>query len=153
MGTIGVSKDEIVQDALASLVDDLPNNAFTFIDDVAEILKSAMMDITPIGETSQLHDLTTILYLGDLVRYIYSEAPYFDDVVDGHYVFGPVFSDKQRRWWFWYLRTELGGVYTPKVGSGNRMEGNDYPLVAIDNADPDIEQRASDFLDLITSGD
>jgi hypothetical protein len=150
LGNLDLKKEEedIISD-LQSMKEFLPILAVLFMDDVGEILKESLQLFTPIGDTQQLHDLIVVESMGDLVRYIYSEADHFDPVVDGHMVYGPVFSDKQRRWWFWYLDAVLGGSYEPKVGSGNKLPANDYPSLAVEDADGSIELRAEEFLDQI----
>ena len=149
MGTLDVSNDgATVSGELQDILDNLLGSANDFMDDIGAILQENMEIVTPIGDTNDLYDKTTVESEG-LQRSIYSKSDHFDPVVDGHMVYGPVFSDRQRRWWFWYLENFLGGDYDVKVGSGNKMEANDYPLEAVDLADGDIEMRASEFLDLI----
>jgi hypothetical protein len=152
LGTLTVTKHETITPELEGLISDLIPQASIMMDDIGGIYKNAMQDVTPIGETNQLHDLTLVESFGELDRYISSEASYFDAVTDGHMVYGPVFSDLQRRWWFWYLNNVLGGEYEVKVGSGNKMAGNDYPSEAMDMADNDVESRVNEFLDFLVGG-
>lgn len=149
MGSVETSLNQTVTDEIDALIGDINDQGSVMMDDIADIYKNAMQDVTPIGETSQLYSLTLVESFGDMDRYISSEADYFDPVVDGHMVYGPVFSDLQRRWWFWYLYAVLGGEYDVKVGSGNKMTGNDYPSEAFDNADADVEARVNEFLDYL----
>jgi hypothetical protein len=149
MGSLEANKSETITDELEGLLGELMPQGILMMDDIGEIYKNAMQDVTPIGETQQLYAQTLVESFGDMDRYISSEADHFDPVVGGHIVYGPIFSDLQRRWWFWYLNSVLGGEYTPKVGSGNKLPGNDYPSEAFVNADADVEARVNEFLDYL----
>jgi len=149
LGSINTTKNEDITPDLISLIGDVKDEGSNMMDDIGDIYKNAMQDVTPIGDTQQLWSLTLVESFGDMDRYISSEADYFDPVVDGHIVYGPIFSDLQRRWWFWYLNAVLGGDYDVKVGAGNKMEGNDYPSEAFDNADADVTARVNEFLDYL----
>ena len=147
--TFNVNK-ETVYDLYEKIISETPDDVVQMLDDVADIYKESMNIEAPMV-TGNLMDLHVVESLGTYDRYIYSEAPYFDYVVDGHFLFGPVYSDKQRRWWFWYLANVLGGDYTPKVGSGNRLEGNNYPTRAYYDAQASVEIRLQEFLENIGS--
>lgn len=147
MGYIQLIKQDKVTPELQAKIDEIFGKANETMDDIGDIYREAMEQVTPIGETQDLYNATTVDSEGPLTRVIYSAMYYFDYVVGGHAVYGPIFSDLQRRWWFWYLYNVLGGVYN------NRTNGfqppNDYPAEAFDNAEPDVDRRLDEFLDWI----
>ena len=151
MGTLDVTNDgATVSGELQDILDNLLGSANEFMDDIGAILQENMELVTPIGDTNDLYDKTTVEVEG-LQRSVYSKSDHFDPVVDGHMVYGPVFSDRQRKWWFWYLENFLGGDYDVKVGSGNKMEGNEYPTRAYYDAQSSVDMRLQEFLDNIGS--
>ncbi len=119
------------------------------MDDVGDIYLDAMQQVTPIGETGDLYYQTCVESEGALKRTIYSTSPHWDFVAGGHDVLGPIFSDLQRRWWFWYLYNVLGGWYERKTMG--YYEGVDYPLVAFENGEGGVNNRLDEFLDWIVS--
>ena len=150
MGFMEIRKgnDEVTPD-LHDKQDNLLVQAIVTLDIIAELYKEFMQAVTPIGETNQLHDLTDIFSDDTLSRWIISEAPHFDWIVPGHAVYGPIFSDKQRRWWFWYLNNVLGGEYTNNAMG--KTGPNDYPQIAFDMAEGDVNAEAEEFLNWIVT--
>lgn len=150
MGFMEIRKgiDEVTPD-LQDKRDNLLIQAIVTLDIIAELYKEFMQAVTPIGETNQLHDLTNVFSDDTLSRWIGSEAPHFDWIVPGHNVHGPIFSDRQRRWWFWYLNNVLGGEYANKTDG--KTEPNDYPLIAFEMAEGDVNAQAEEFTDWIVS--
>ncbi|MCE7699503.1 MAG: hypothetical protein K8E24_012100 [Methanobacterium paludis] len=142
---------DTVQNIYDRIVSELPDNTVDLLDDLGEIYKESMDNDAPYL-TGFLVSMHIVEQLGTYDRYIYSEADYFDSVVGGHTVWGPIFSDTQRKWWFWYLANVLGDSYEPKVGSGNKMEGNNYPMRAYYDAQGAKDARVQDFLSKIGSG-
>ena len=65
---------------------------------------------------------------------------YAADVHEGHVVAGPLNSDRQRKWWFATLKDEYGGEYTPKVGTGNKSDGNPFFDRALDTVEGNLEE-------------
>jgi len=148
MGYVQLTKDDQVSPALQEILDTIDNYAESTMDDIGDIELDAMQFIVPIGETGELgHDLI-VENEGGLSRSIYSLSDHWDAVVGGHNVFGPIFSDKQRKWWFWYLWNVLGGEYDNKTDG--YLPGNDFPLIAMEMADSNVEARVNEFLDQIT---
>lgn len=147
MGFIELRKDDQVSPALQEELDQLMPQAESTMDDVGNIYLDATQQVTPIGETGDLFHETIVESDGPLSKIIYSTSSHWDYVVGGHDVFGPIFSDLQRRWWFWYLNEVLGGWYENKTMG--YYEGVDYPLSAFENAEPEIENRLDDFLNQI----
>jgi hypothetical protein len=140
--TFTIGKDT-VQGLYQKLVDELPDDTTLLLDDLSEIYKENM-DIEAPYLTGYLISMHIVEMLGTYDRYIYSDASYFDDVVGGHAVYGPIFSDKQRRWWFWYLKNVLGGSYENKTDG--HQPGNDYPTRAYYNAQSAIDARIQEYL-------
>lgn len=145
MGTIDLSIKDEASPFIQSKVDDFIPQAITMMDDIADIYKQGLEDNAPIGETGELGDLSTWDSIGTLERFIFSASDHFDPIVKGHTILGPYTSDKQLRWWFWYLWNELGGSYEPKYGTGNKTEANDYPAIAFEDADSAIDDRVDEF--------
>lgn len=151
MGSVNIVKgvDEatpFIEEMLSSL---LPKTS-DLLDDLTEIQVEEMQVETPIGETHELHDLTIGISQGELTRYIFSASGHFEPVVEGHVVHGPIFSDLQRRWWFWYLWNVLGGEYVNKTNGF--QPPNDYPSTSFSMAEDAINPRLEQFLDELTGG-
>ncbi|MBZ2167008.1 hypothetical protein [Methanobacterium spitsbergense] len=140
--TFKIGKDN-VYNLYQKIIDGLPDDTILLLDDLAEIYKDNM-DIEAPNLTGFLISMHVIEQLGTYDRYIYSEASYFDDVVSGHAVYGPIFSDLQRRWWFWYLQNVLGGEYENRTDG--RQPGNDYPTRAYHNAQSAIDYRLHEYI-------
>lgn len=147
MGTINIRKEGEALKYVKDKAKQIKPQAKEMIDDVADIYFDALQDRTPIGETKKLYKLATIKIESFLARYIYSKATYFDWIVGGHKVYGPIFSEKQRRWWFWYLHNVLGGSYKRKTDG--KTEPNDYPLDAFTKSDSNVNARVNKYLDWI----
>lgn len=147
MGYITLTKNDQVTPELQAKIEEILGKASDTMDDIGDIYKDYMQELTPIGETQDLYDATFVDSDGQLKRTIYSAMYYFDCVVGGHAVYGPIFSDLQRRWWFWYLYNVLGGVYENKTNGF--QPPNDYPQEAFDNAQMDVDVRLDEFVDWI----
>jgi len=148
MGTIEFKIDkESLETEFQEKLNELPTKASNFMDEIAEIYLKEMQYLTPV-QTGNLVLFTIIEEFGELGRSIYSTASYFDWIVGGHNVYGPIFSDLQRRWWFWYLNTILGGSYTNKT-SGYKG-GDDYPLEAFYNSESDVDNKLDEFATWLT---
>ncbi|KYC53875.1 MAG: hypothetical protein AMQ22_00075 [Candidatus Methanofastidiosum methylothiophilum] len=119
-----------------------------FVGDVLDIYKFSMQDIAPERQGNTKRNIT-VERLSDSLGFVYSEVDWWDPLVGGHAVYGPIFSERQRRWWFWYLNTVLGGVYVNKTEG--YKGGDDFPLEAFYNAEADVESRISEFGDLLVS--
>ena len=132
---------ETIQAIYEALREDFPDKFSQLMEDLAEIYRLYMVDFSP-WITSNMRQMMEKDDTGDYSWYVYSDVPYFDDVVGGHKVYGPIFSDKQRRWWFWYLKNVLGGSYTSKGG----YSGNDFPAQAYDAASGEIDAKIQEFL-------
>lgn len=141
--TLTINKDELTNYSSGKL-GELNSKAGSFLDEIAEIYKDSMVDEAPevSGETKRQ---TIWEYIAEFIRSVYSTVPWWDALVGGHAVYGPIFSDKQRRWWFWYLNTVLGGSYVNKTNG--YYPGNDYPSIAFDNAEGSVDQKLEEFLD------
>lgn len=120
-------------------------------DGIGEIIRGAMVSEAPY-KWSDLREGHTVEDIGPLEKYIYSDVPHFEPIVKGHIIMGVNNSERQRRWWFWYLANELGGSYTVKHGTGNKTPENDYPARALINAEGDIEARLDQFLQELIGG-
>lgn len=138
-----------VQGVYLNLVGEFPNDSVILVDDLAEIYRGYMADESPfvIGD---MREGLVIENIGMYGRYVFSDVPYFDAVVAGHWVYGPIFTEKQLKWWFWYLRVMLGGEYVNKTDGFK--EGNDFPSRAYEKAQPRIDDRIQQFLTNIGSG-
>lgn len=147
MASVIISRDDQITPYLESVKGDLPGKSSAFMDNMGDLLVEELQVESPIGETQELHDLAMWLPQGDLIRYIFSASGHFDPVVDGHEIMGVFQTPKQTRWWFWYLKNELGGSYTVKYGTGNKTPENDYPARALVNADGEIELMLDTFYD------
>lgn len=145
MGSANISKDDQITPYIEGVRSDLPGKSTTFMDNMGDLLVEELQVESPIGETQELHDLAMWLPQGDLVRYIFSASGHFDPVVEGHEIMGVFLTEKQTRWWFWYLNNVLGGSYDVKYGTGNKTPENDYPARALANADSDIEMELDQF--------
>lgn len=76
-------------------------------------------------------------------------APYFRPVVEGHRTLTTV---KQRKWWFWHLRNNLGGNYTRKTkGPKGQVPPNDYMNKAFHNMMPNIKAKVKNFMKWLVS--
>lgn len=113
-------------------------------DGIGEIYRGAMVSEAPF-KWGDLREGHTVEDVGSLEKYIYSDVPHFEPVVKGHKVAGINNSPRQRRWWFWYLKNELGGEYTPLTNG--KVEENDYPSRAMINAEGEVDARLQSFLD------
>lgn len=147
MGILQISKNDEVSPYVEGVIDYFQSNSSGLMDDIGDIGVEEMQVVNPIGETQQLNDLTMWIPQGEFVRYIFSAAGHFEPVVAGHVILGPMLTEKQRKWWFWYLHNVLGGEYTVKYGTGNKTPGNDYPAEALINMDDPVEVRLQEFLD------
>ena len=141
-----ISKDELTG-FMQSMMDRFMPETDSMLDDLGEIYVEEMQTANPIGETHELNDLTMVLSEDEFTRYIFSAAGHFVPVVEGHDVFGPIFSDKQRAWWFWYLNNVLGGVYDNKTDG--YLEGNPYPAEAFEMADGEVQDRMQVYMNNI----
>lgn len=139
----------ITRPDLESIIENFMDKTVQHLDNIADIYKSYLASEAPIGETHELSDLSMWEALGQLERFIFSASGHFDPLVKGHKVFGPIFSDLQRRWWFWYLLNELGGVYMNKTDG--QTEPNDYPQDAYDAAESDVDSELQDYLEDLVS--
>ena len=146
--TYNIGKQSLY-DFYQKLISEIPDDTTLLLDDLGEIYKENM-DIEAPFLTGYLISQHIVEMLGTYDRYIYSDAPYFDDVVAGHAVYGPIFSEKQRRWWFWYLHNVLGGSYENKTDG--HQPGNNYPTRAYYNAQPTVDARIQEYLSNIGSG-
>ncbi len=146
MGSIKISKkkDEVTPD-IKSKLKSLPQKSSDMIDDVSTIFLEALKPDTPVGKTKELFSKTTISIESFLARYVYSEADHWKWLIPGHKVYGPIFSKKQRRWWFWYLHNVLGGNYKRKTNG--KTKENDYPLKSFNRSQPSVENRVNKFLE------
>lgn len=149
MGQIQFTKDDQLSPELRDILSELDSYAESAMDDIGTIEQDAMQFIVPIGATGELGHNIIVEVDGKLSRSIYSLSDHWDAVVGGHNVFGPIFSDKQRRWWFWYLWNILGGEYVNKTDG--YLPGNDFPLIAMEMADSNVEARVNEFLDQVVS--
>jgi len=62
-------------------------------------------------------------------RQIVNDASYVKYVITGHRV---LTTPRSRRWWFWYLKNELGGTYRRKTpGPKGYVRPNNYPRRAV----------------------
>lgn len=147
MGFVQISKNDQVSPELQDVLDNLMGYAESAMDDIGDIFQDAMEFVVPIGETGELGHLITVDNEGNLTRVIYSMSDHWDAVVGGHAVLGPIFSDAQRKWWFWYLNNVLGGEYTNKTDG--YLPGNDFPLIAIAMGESDVDVRLDQFTDQI----
>lgn len=151
-GQLTINKNDMLTPYLENVKTSLPVESSNFMDTMGDLLVDYLQTETPIGETHELHDLTMWLAQGELTRYIFSASGHFDPVVDGHEIMGVFNTPKQTRWWFWYLNNVLGGSYDAKYGTGNKTPANDYPAVALINADSDIESGMDKFYDDVFGG-
>lgn len=119
-----------------------------FVGDVLDIYKFSMYDVAPERQGNTKRNIT-VERLSDSLGFVYSDVDWWDPLVGGHAVYGPVFSERQIRWWFWYLNTVLGGVYVNKTEG--YKGGDDFPLEAFYNGEADVENRISEFGDLLVS--
>lgn len=152
MGSVQLTKEDEVSPYVEGVIDYFQNNTSNLRDDIGDILVDEMQVVNPIGETQQLNDLTICLVLDEYTIYVFSAAAHFEPVVAGHVILGPMLTEKQRKWWFWYLHNVLGGEYTVKYGTGNKTPENDYPAEALVNADDPVEARLQQFLDVAMGG-
>jgi hypothetical protein len=139
-------KDEVTPD-LKNKLRTLPQKSSDMVDDVSNIFLDALKPDTPVGKTKELLNKTTISIESFLKRYVYSEALHWNFVIPGHRVLGPIFSAKQRRYWFWLLHNVYGGNYKRKT-SGKTQE-NDYPLKSFNRSQPSVENRVNQFLEYL----
>lgn len=146
MGSVSITKDDPVTPFIDELLGNILPHTSNFLDDVSDIEVEYMQSENPIGETQELNDLTMWISQGELVRYIFSASGHFDPVVGGHEIMGPLLTEKQRKWWFWYLNNVLGGDYDVKYGTGNKTPPNDYPAIALVNSDADVDARGDQYL-------
>lgn len=64
-----------------------------------------------------------------LTRRIVNNVEYVKYVLSGHRV---LTTPRSRRWWFWYLNTQLGGQYSRKTSGGRGyVPPNNYPGRAV----------------------
>ena len=142
-----VGRDTILA-AYQKIIDDFPGKTSDLVDELAELYRGYMVAEAPyiFGDMREGHVIEST---GEFTRYVYSDVPYFDAVVNGHVVNGPIYSDKQRRWWFWYLRTVLGGDYSNKTDGF--QQGNNYPERAYNNAQSSIDNKMQEYLSKIGS--
>ncbi|MCE7699764.1 MAG: hypothetical protein K8E24_013445 [Methanobacterium paludis] len=145
--TMTINKGSL-QNCYDKIVTEMPDNTVLLLDDLGEICKEKM-DIEAPSGTGNLISQHTVEDFGTYARYICSEVEYFDPLVGGHNVFGPIFSDLQRRWWFWYLKNELGGEYENKTDG--HYEGDNYPMRAYYDAQAEMDSRMQDYLTAIGS--
>lgn len=141
---MGIVEIEVTRPDLDDILNNILPKAVTMMDNVADTYKDYLETEAPVGETHELSDLSMWESLGPLERFIFSASGHFDPIVKGHKVYGPIFSDLQRRWWFWYLWNVLGGEY--ENTTNGMTEPNDYPQVAFDGADSDIDGILDDYL-------
>lgn len=153
MGSVNISKsgDEVTP-FIQDILDNILGKTSNFLDDVSDIEVDYMQSENPIGETQQLNDLTMWEPKGELVRYIFSAAGHFEPIVEGHVILGPMLTERQRKWWFWYLFNVLGGDYDVKYGTGNKTPANDYPTRALVASDDEVDVRAEQYLDDLFGG-
>lgn len=137
---VGVDPVRVIYE---ELVESLPKKTTVLVDDVAEVYRGAMVAGSPY-RTGDMRKLHTIVETGQYSRYIFSDVLYFDSVVGGHKVNGPIYSDRQRRWWFWYLNEVLGGVYENKTNG--YLAGNNYPARAYASSASSIQEKEQQFL-------
>lgn len=119
-----------------------------FVGDALDIYKFSMQDVAPERQGNTKRNIT-VERLSDSFGFVYSDVDWWDPLVGGHAVYGPIFSERQIRWWFWYLNTVLDGVYINKTEG--YKGGDDFPLEAFYNAEADVESRISEFGDLLVS--
>lgn len=151
MGFIQLQKDQDPTSDLQSTLDELHSQAFVLMDLVGQIYLEFIQPMTPVGETSELLNLTDVFVEDDLERWVGSMAEHFDYIVPGHTIAGVFNSERQTRWWFWYLNNVLGGEYDVKYGTGNKTPEYDYPGMAFDMADPIVEMALEEFGDWIVN--
>jgi len=147
MGSISTTKDDQVTPYLEEILGNILPQTSNLLDDISDIEVEYMQSENPIGETQQLNDLTMWEAFSALVRYIFSAAGHFEPIVNGHAILGPFLTEKQRKWWFWYLNEVLGGDYDVKYGTGNSTPPNDYPSTSLVASDADVDSRCEQFLD------
>lgn len=139
--------ESLVKSELQDLKGVFPEKAESLMgasEGIAEIIREAMVSRAPY-KWGDLREGHTVEDVGPLEKYIFSDVPHFEPLVKGHTVSGINNSDRQRRWWFWYLEKELGGEYTPKTNG--KVEANDYPTEALQSVDGEIDARLQAFLD------
>ena len=146
--------EKLLKDDFQDLKENFPDKSDELMsnanDGIGEIIRGAMISESPFlwGDLRWAH---TVEDIGPLEKYIFSDVPHFEPIVKGHVITGVNNSERQRRWWFWYVHNELGGEYSPKYGTGNKTPENDYPSRALINADSDIDERLQRFLDEVWS--
>ena len=146
--TFNIGKDSVLN-LFERIVGELPDDTTQLLDDLGETYKEFMEFEAPAISFDLINNIIVEM-LGTYDRYIYSTVSYFDDVVAGHDVYGPIFSDKQRAWWFWYLKNVLGGEYTNKTDG--HKEGNNFPTRAYYDAQSTIDAQISRYLENIGRG-
>ena len=145
MGTISTTKNDEVSPYIDDILSSIFQKTNQFLDDVADVYKESEQQFAPIGETQNLHDAIGVDTIDEHTRYIYSVIFYNEWVVGGH---ATMVTPEQRAWWFWFLHTELGGVYERKTeGEPGTAGPNDYVLEAYDSADSDVDARSLQYLD------
>lgn len=144
MASVQLTTKDEVSPYVDAVIESLRSGASPFMDDIGDIYKEAEQQLAPIGETNQLYDAIGVDVLDEYTRSIYSVIYYNVWVIEGH---ATMVTEKQRRWWFWYLHTVLGGVYERKTeGEPGYAGPNDYVSEAYDMADGDVDTAIDDFL-------
>ncbi|BDZ68596.1 hypothetical protein [Methanobacterium ferruginis] len=152
MGSVNFTKNDEVTPYVENVIGNLTGHTSRALDDISDIEVEYMQSENPIGETHELNDMAMWEATGDLKRYIFSGSGHFDPIVDGHVILGPLLTERQRKWWFWYLNAVLGGSYDVKYGTGSSTPPNDYPARALDASDADVDIRLDQYLNDLLGG-
>jgi hypothetical protein len=148
-GDLSVLVQDNTSPDLIDILSSLMGNAIDFMDEVGDLYVGAEQAFAPYW-TGDVYNKTISEAEGPLTRNIYSTSDHFDPLVDGHVILGPMLTDKQRKWWFWFLNNVLGGDYTPKYGTGSKTPPNEYISDAFSAVDPDIDGKLDEFWDKVT---
>lgn len=143
MGSVDIEIKDEVSPYIQDIIDDFIPQTSSMMDDIAEIYKGHLEAEAPIGETQELADLSMWEAIGQFERFIFSGSGHFDWVVLGtepHDIY-PV--NAQALFW-------EGADHPVKHVFHPGTAPNDYPSVAFESADSDVDSRMDEMLkDLI----